>query len=202
MDEACAKLKNELTSKPEVLDEVDRRIIQLEMERLSLQSDVENESVDDMGSLRLSNIDDELEKLKVKQEQLNARWMAERGAVEGVNEIQEKIAEVTLEIEKCEREFDLNRAAELKYSILPALQEKLGMTTGESDGVEIGGFARMLRDEVVADDIANVVAVWTGIPPQKMLESESDRILTMGDKLKERVIGQDEAIEVVTEAIQ
>merc|ERR1711907_894706 len=113
-------------------------------------------------------------------------------------------AAVNLEIEKCEREFDLNQAAELKCSKLPplvdelAVLEKVAEEKGEVDGKE----DRMLRDEVVADDIASVVAVWTGIPPTKLLESERDRILKMADTLKDRVIGQDEAIEVVTEAVQ
>jgi ATP-dependent Clp protease ATP-binding subunit ClpB len=206
VDEACAKLKNELTSKPTVLDEVDRRIIQLEMERLSLKSDAGGDGGDGgKGSQRLQHIDKELEDLKKESEELNARWQAERGSVEGISEIQEKIADVKLDIEKAERDFDLNKAAELKYSTLPKLEEELeGLKKFEDDDDEdkVDDVSRMLRDEVVADDIAAVVAVWTGIPPQKLLETERERILTMGDKLKERVVGQDQAIEVVTEAIQ
>ena len=116
----------------------------------------------------------------------------------------EKIAEVTLEIEKCEREYDLNRAAELKYETLPALEKELADIEAASDveGASDLDGGRMLRDEVTADDIANVVAIWTGIPPTKLLETERDRILSMGEKLKELVIGQDEAVEVVTQAIQ
>merc|ERR1712224_299956 len=108
------------------------------------------------------------------------------------------------EIEKCEREFDLNQAAELKYSKLPPLAKELAALekVAEEKGMPEGKEDRMLRDEVVADDIAAVVAVWTGIPPTKLLESERDRILTMADTLKDRVIGQDEAVEVVTEAVQ
>ena len=205
--EACAKLKNELTSKPTKLDEIDRRIIQLEMERLSLRSDYEEDEVKgkpqaDLESLRLERIDSELSELKAEQEELSARWQAERSGVETVSEVKEKIAAVQLEIEQCEREFDLNRAAELKYSTLPALEkellrfEELGADASKYEG------EKMLRDEVVADDIAAVVAVWTGIPPQKLLETERERILTMGEKLGERVIGQDEAVKVVTDAIQ
>jgi len=204
VDEACAKLKNELTSKPTVLDEVDRRIIQLEMERLSLKSDFADDS-DAEGSQRLANIETKLDNLKQRQKELNDKWQSERGSVDRVNELREEIEKTRLEIEKCEREFDLNRAAELKYSVLPSLEEELEQlkdVAGEA-ATEIGDEEdRMLRDEVVADDIAHVVAVWTGIPPEKMMETERDRILTMGDKLRERVVGQDEAIEVVTEAIQ
>jgi len=206
VDEACAKLKNELTSKPTILDEIDRRIIQMEMERLSLQSDYESgeetEKNNDAGK-RLGVIDKELEELKNQQQALNLKWMAEKGGVDRIKDIKTEIAAVLLEIEKCEREFDLNQAAELKYSKLPPLQEELEKLelAGEAQGL-LDGEDRMLRDEVVADDIADVVAVWTGIPPTKLLESERTRILSMGDLLRERVVGQDEAIEVVTEAVQ
>ena len=208
VDEACAKLKNEITSKPTILDEIDRKIIQLEMERLSLQSDYENdeESLNKRAArdeaARLEKIDQQLVELKKEQEDLTNRWMVEKGGVERIKELKEKVAAVKLEIEKCEREFDLNRAAELKYSSLPALEEELLKLEALDDEGQSNGTERMLRDEVVADDIAAVVATWTGIPPQKLLETERDRILNMGDKLRERVVGQDEAIQVVTEAVQ
>jgi len=205
VDEACAKLKNEITSKPTILDEIDRRIIQLEMERLSLQSDFDkDEGVSKDGGVRLMGIDKELEDLRKQQQELTNRWQAEKGGVDRIKDLKNEIAQVNVEIEKCEREFDLNKAAELKYSTLPSLEDelaKLEAITEEDDSVTAGG-ERMLRDEVVADDIANVVAIWTGIPPNKLLESERDRILHMGDNLKNRVIGQDDAIEVVTEAVQ
>lgn len=207
VDEACAKLKNELTSKPELLDEIDRRIIQLEMERLSLQSDYEKDEDDHRNTRdeadRLWGIDQELENLRTQSEELNAKWLAEKGGVDRLKNLKNEIAEVNLEIEKCEREFDLNTAAELKYSKLPALEAELAQLeaiTEAQDDNESG--ERMLRDEVVADDIANVVAIWTGIPPNKLLETERDRILNMAENLKERVIGQDDAIEVITEAVQ
>jgi ATP-dependent Clp protease ATP-binding subunit ClpB len=205
VDEACAKLKNELTSKPTELDKIDRSIIQLEMERLSLKSDFEGDEGKPQASLeeaRLQKIDKELEKLKKDQEELSNRWMAERGGVDRAHELKEKIAAVELEIAQCERDYDLNRAAELKFSTLPSLQEQLEKVEELvfSEAGKVG--EKMLRDEVNADDIAAVVAVWTGIPPQKLLETERERILTMGDKLKERVVGQDDAVEVVTEAIQ
>lgn len=209
VDEACAKLKNEITSKPTILDEIDRKIIQLEMERLSLQSDYENdeESMKKKSAkdeaFRLEKIDQQLEELKAEQEKLTAKWLKEKGGVDRIKELKEKIAAVKLEIEKCEREFDLNKAAELKYSNLPPLEEELAqLESVDDDGNELEGEERMLRDEVLADDIAAVVATWTGIPPQKLLETERERILTMGEKLKERVVGQDEAVAVVTEAIQ
>jgi ATP-dependent Clp protease ATP-binding subunit ClpB len=208
VDEACAKLKNEITSKPVVLDEIDRRVIQLEMERLSLQSDFDKDEANNKKklaadeSVRLEKIDTELSDLKEEQERLNFAWMAEKGGVNRIKDLKEKIAEVKVEIEKCERVFDLNKAAELKYSALPPLELELegleGMNgeNGDSTG------ERMLRDEVVADDIAAVVAVWTGIPSQKLLETERDRILNMAGKIKERVVGQDNAVQVITDAVQ
>ena len=210
VDEACAKLKNEITSKPTVLDEIDRKIIQLEMERLSLQSDYENDeesmkkNVAKNEAARLNSIDQKLEELKEEQAKLTAKWEAERGGVDRIKQLKEKIAAVKLEIEKCEREFDLNKAAELKYASLPPLEEELAdlENVDEEGNVEVDDEEKMLRDEVIADDIAAVVATWTGIPPQKLLETERERILNMADKLKERVVGQDEAIEIVTEAVQ
>merc|ERR1712078_408914 len=199
--------KNELTSKPTILDEIDRRIIQMEMERLSLQSDFESgedgqEANKDAGK-RLGVIDKELADLKNQQQTLNLKWMAEKGGVDRIKDIKTEIASVMLEIEKCEREFDLNQAAELKYAKLPPLQEELESLEQVAEEKGVGDDEdRMLRDEVIADDIADVVAVWTGIPPTKLLESERTRILSMGDKLKDRVIGQDEAVNVVTEAVQ
>jgi ATP-dependent Clp protease ATP-binding subunit ClpB len=207
VDEACAKLKNELTSKPTILDEIDRRIIQLEMERLSLQSDFEYDEKDlrdtREDTKRLAGIDTELEDLRRQSEELNLRWMAEKGGVDRIKDIKSELVSVELEIEKCEREFDLNKAAELKYAKLPPLREELAKLEqmAEERG-DVDDEERMLRDEVVADDIAAVVATWTGIPPTKLLESERNRILSMGDKLKERVVGQEEAIEVITQAVQ
>jgi len=218
VDEACAKLKNELTTKPTALDEIDRRIIQLEMERLSLQSDA-NDDWDDWEennpkpkpsstvTKRLMKLDDELAELKRESESFNVQWEAEKGGVDAIQILKEKIAQVTLDIERAEREYDLSTAAELKFSELPPLEEELekalAVAEMEDDGEddEMEG-TKMLRDEVIADDIADIIAVWTGIPPQKMLESDRDRILRIGDVLRERVIGQNAAIEVVTEAIQ
>ena len=210
VDEACAKLKNELTSKPLILDEIYRRIIQLEMERLSLQSDadkdVDSASTSNDAQKRLRKLDEELTNLKIQQDDLNMRWQSERGGVDKLKDLKEQIASVKLDIEKAERDYDLNRAAELKFSTLPPLEQELEklveLAESATESPESGEGSKMLRDEVVADDIANVIAVWTGIPPQRMLESERDRILNMGDKLRERVIGQDDAIEVITEAIQ
>ena len=214
VDEACAKLKNELTSKPTALDEVDRRIIQLEMEKLSLSSDA-SKALDSKSAeanrARLAQIDAKLAEKKIVQQNLSERWMAEKGAMEGVTEIQAQINDITFEIEKAERDYDLERAAELKYGTLPELEAKLEAAkpleeareaNNEEGGVDGVGDGKLLRDEVVAEDIADVISVWTGIPANRMMDSEKNKVLAMGDKLKERVVGQDEAIEVVTQSIQ
>lgn len=202
IDEACAKLKNELTSKPLELDEIDRRVIQLEMERLSLQSDAEDEDEYSATSERLRKLDQQITDLKLDQEELNDRWQMERGGVDKLQELKERIAGVNLDIDKAEREYKLNDAAELKFSVLPALEEELRSLEESDVDSSAGGFEKMLNDEVTADDIANVIAIWTGIPAQRMLDNERDRILNMAESLKERVIGQEEAVNVITDAIQ
>ena len=210
VDEACAKLKNELTSKPTALDEVDRRIIQLEMEKLSLSSDtskaLDNKSAE-ANRARLAHLEEEIANLKIEQQELTDRWMSEKGAVDSTMELQEQIAQVTFEIEKAERDYDLEKAAELKYGTLPDLEARLEaakpleeMNNEDQEEKEEGD--KLLRDEVVAEDIANIISVWTGIPANKMLDTEKNKVLAMGGKLKERVVGQDEAIEVVTQSIQ
>mmetsp|Transcript_1440 Transcript_1440/g.2060 ORF Transcript_1440/g.2060 Transcript_1440/m.2060 type:complete len:1013 (-) Transcript_1440:130-3168(-) len=212
VDEACAKLKNELTSKPTMLDEIDRRIIQMEMERLSLRSDAESTADSDDASKkksaasvdRLRKLDQEINELKIQSDELNTRWESERGGVDRLQEVKEQISQVNLDIEKAERDYNLNEAAELKFSKLPQLEvelQKLEKASETKSNVAVGA-EKMLRDEVTADDIANVVAVQTGIPPQRMLETERDRILKMGNILNNRVIGQSQAVEIVTEAIQ
>ncbi|KAL3805561.1 LOW QUALITY PROTEIN: hypothetical protein HJC23_005805 [Cyclotella cryptica] len=199
VDEACAKLKNQLTSKPEALDEVDRRIIQLEMERLSLSSDqakLLDQKSAEANRARLYHLDSEIEELKLQQQDLPP------GAVDSYAGLQEQIAQVVFEIEKAEKEYDLQKAAELKYGTLPELQRRLEETTPEEEGENGMGtqVEKLLRDEVIAEDIANIISVWTGIPASKMLDSEKNKVLTMGQKLRSVLL--DEAIDVVTQAIQ
>mmetsp|Transcript_9146 Transcript_9146/g.14061 ORF Transcript_9146/g.14061 Transcript_9146/m.14061 type:complete len:976 (-) Transcript_9146:167-3094(-) len=199
IDEACAKLKNELTSKPIQLDEIDRRIIQLEMERLSLSSDSAGSDNE-----RLRKIDSELEELRSTSADLNAKWELEKGGVDRLNELKEELNQVQIDIEKAERDYELNVAAQLKYEKLPAIEKEIEQLSEMQDAANEAGESgeKMLNDEVTAEDIANVVAANTGIPPQKLVSTERDKILSMDSLLKERVIGQDEAIQVVTEAIQ
>ncbi|CAM9142065.1 unnamed protein product [Choristocarpus tenellus] len=200
VDESAAKLNIEVTSKPQVIDEVDRRLIQLEMEKLSLRSETKRDSLE-----RVTQIDEEMDSLKEKQAELTAVWDNERNRVGKVQELKEKIDAAKVDIENAERSYNLNLAAELKYSTIPALQRELEEEEKVLDaaaGASLEGDTRLLRDEVTPDDIAAVVAAWTGIPPGKLLESDREKLLNLGDVLHERVIGQDEAVRVVAEAVQ
>ncbi|CAM9175199.1 unnamed protein product [Chrysoparadoxa australica] len=194
VDEAAAKLNIEVTSKPQILDEVDRRLIQLEMEKLSLSKDSTREA-----KKRVDQIESEMTSLKDKQESLKSEWESERGRVETVTRLKERIDALKVEIDTAERSYDLNKAAELKYQTLPQVQAELE-AEGERLSSQDGG-RRLLRDEVTPDDIASVVAAWTGIPPGKLLASERDKLLHLEDELHQRVIGQNEAVQAVSEAI-
>ncbi|CAM9557357.1 unnamed protein product, partial [Discosporangium mesarthrocarpum] len=209
VDEAAAKLNIEailatiskqVTSKPQVIDEVDRRLIQLEMEKLSLRKETKADALE-----RVRQIDEEMGRMKEKQASLTKVWDMERGRVGKVQELKEKIDATRLEIENAERDYKLNHAAELKYSTLPQLQKDLEAEEAAMDmerDVPDEDSTRLLRDEVTPDDIAAVVASWTGIPPGKLMESERSKLMHLDDHLHERVIGQDEAVRVVAEAIQ
>eukprot|EP01035_Chromulina_nebulosa_P018228 gene18228-23897_t len=193
VDEAAAKLNIEVTSKPQAIDDLDRRIIQLQMERLSI-------SRDDPNSSRLISIDQQLNLLNREVEELKRRWELERAGVTKLQEIKNQIDLTITQIAKAERDYDLNNAAVLKYGTLPELQRQLKI---EEDLIGSGEISsRMIRDTVSEDDIAAVVSVWTGVPISKLLESESQKLLKLQDELDKRVIGQHEATRVVAEAIQ
>lgn len=198
VDEAAAKLKMEITSKPSALDEVDRRVLQLEMERLSLQKAA---PTDRGAAARLSSLEAELDGLKKHQMELNARWEEERDEMSKVQRLREEIDRVNLEIQQAERDYDLNRAAELKYGTILELQKQLEQAEKELEGAERSG-SRMLHQEVTEDDIAFIVSKWTGIPVSKLMASDRDKLLHLADELHRRVIGQDEAVEAVADAIQ
>jgi ATP-dependent Clp protease ATP-binding subunit ClpB len=196
VDEASAKLKMEITSKPEELDEIDRKILQLEMERLSLEKED-----NPISQERLAKLEKELANLKEEQSEINAQWQSEKEVIEQIRNLKEEINAVNLEIEQAERAYDLNRAAELRHGKLPKLQEetveieqKLAerQTTGKS----------LLREEVLESDIAEIIAKWTGIPLRKLIESEKSKLLNLEAELHERVIGQEEAVTAVADSIQ
>ena len=196
VDEAAAKLKMEITSKPEELDEVDRKILQLEMERLSL-----NKEEDPISKERLEKLEKELADFKEEQSRINAQWQSEKEVIDQIRVLKEEVNAVNLEIEQAERDYDLNRAAELRHGRLPKLQEDIAeieqklaerQTTGKS----------LLREEVLESDIAEIIAKWTGIPLKKLIESEKSKLLNLETELHERVIGQEEAVTAVADSIQ
>ncbi|XP_023771408.1 chaperone protein ClpB3, chloroplastic [Lactuca sativa] len=196
VDEAAAKLKMEITSKPTALDEINRSVLKLEMERLSLTSDTDKASKD-----RLSRLEAELALLKERQAELNQQWEHEKGVMTNMQSIKEEIDRVNLEIQQAEREYDLNRAAELKYGSLNSLLRQL--ETAEKELVEYMSSGKsMLREEVTGDDIAEIVSKWTGIPLSKLKQSEREKLLHLEEELHNRVVGQDPAVTAVAEAIQ
>ncbi len=196
VDEAAAKLKMEITSKPEELDEIDRKILQREMERLSLQK--EN---DDLSRERLKILEKELANLKEEQSQLNAQWQSEKEVIDQIRTLREEIDQVNLEIQQAERDYDLNRAAELRYGKLTDLQRQVKEIQHKLAEKQTSGRS-LLREEVVESDIAEIIAKWTGIPLSKLVESEKEKLLHLEDELHQRVVGQDEAVCAVADAIQ
>jgi ATP-dependent Clp protease ATP-binding subunit ClpB len=196
VDEAAAKLKMEITSKPEELDEVDRKILQLEMERLSLQKESDSASLD-----RLDRLEKELANLKEQQSALNAQWQAEKDVIDQIQSIKEEIDRVNIEIQQAERDYDLNRAAELKYGKLTELQRQLEKVEAQLSDTQTSG-KTLLREEVTEADIAEIISKWTGIPVTKLVQSEMQKLLLLEDELHQRVIGQEEAVTAVADAIQ
>jgi ATP-dependent Clp protease ATP-binding subunit ClpB len=196
VDEAAAKLKMEITSKPEELDEIDRKVLQLEMERLSLEKESDPGSKD-----RLGRLEKELADLKEEQSSLNAHWQTEKQAIEQIRSIREEIEQVNIEISQAERDYDLSKAAELKYGKYNELQRSLKEAEDKLSEVQTTGRS-LLREEVSEEDIAEIIAKWTGIPVSKLVESERDKLLHLEDELHKRVVGQDEAVTAVAEAIQ
>ncbi|MEA5462101.1 ATP-dependent chaperone ClpB [Leptothoe sp. PORK10 BA2] len=196
MDEAAAKLKMEITSKPEELDEVDRKILQLEMERLSLKNETDAGSVE-----RLDRLERELANLKEEQSTLNAQWQSEKDGIDQIQVIKEEIDRVNIEVAQAERDYDYNRAAELKYGKLTELQEQVSQAEKKLAESQSSGHT-LLREEVTEEDIAEIISKWTGIPISKLVQSEMAKLLHLADELHERVIGQDEAVVAVADAIQ
>ncbi|NJO79194.1 MAG: ATP-dependent chaperone ClpB [Cyanobacteria bacterium RM1_2_2] len=196
VDEAAAKLKMEITSKPEELDEVDRKILQLEMERLSLQKESDVASRE-----RLERIEKELADLKEAQSSLNAQWQAEKDVIVEIQKLKEEIDRINLEIQQAERDYDLNKAAELKYGTLTDRQRKLQEAETKLTQTQTSGKS-LLREEVTEADIAEIISKWTGIPVSKLVESEMQKLLHLEEELHRRVIGQDEAVTAVADSIQ
>ncbi|WP_353931672.1 ATP-dependent chaperone ClpB [Okeanomitos corallinicola TIOX110] len=196
VDEAAARLKMEITSKPEELDEIDRKILQLEMEKLSLQKESDLASRE-----RLERLEKELADFKEEQRTLSTQWQSEKDVITKLQSIKEEIDRVNLEIQQAERNYDLNRAAELKYGKLTDLHRQLETVESELTNAQGTGKA-LLREEVTEADIAEIISKWTGIPISKLVESEKEKLLHLEDELHQRVIGQSEAVTAVADAIQ
>ncbi|CCH67678.1 ClpB protein [Richelia intracellularis HH01] len=196
VDEAAARLKMEITSKPEELDEIDRKILQLEMEKLSLQKESDIASKE-----RLEKLEKELADFKEEQSTLNAQWHSEKDVITKIQSVKEEIDRVNLEIQQAERNYDLNRAAELKYGRLTQLHQKLEITEAELTQAQ-GSGTSLLREEIAESDIAEIISKWTGIPMSKLVESEMEKLLGLENDLHQHVIGQEEAVTAVADSIQ
>ncbi|WP_300802755.1 ATP-dependent chaperone ClpB [uncultured Desulfovibrio sp.] len=192
IDEAAALIRTEIDSLPADLDEVNRKVMQLEIEREALRRET-----DEASRERLEKLESELGELRVQQGELRSQWEREKGSIDEVRRIKGEIEQVKLAIEQAERSYDLNKAAELKYSTLLELQKKLDAASGAQDA----GAQRLLKEEVRPDDVAEIVARWTGIPVTRLMESEREKLLRLADQLHERVVGQDEAVSAVADAV-
>ncbi|RMF57044.1 MAG: ATP-dependent chaperone ClpB [Calditrichaeota bacterium] len=195
IDEAAAKLRTEIDSMPEEIDEIERRIKQLEIEQVALKKEKDAASKE-----RLEKLKKELSDLKEKSAQLKARWQTEKATITQIRSVKEQIEETRKNAEKAEREGDYNKAAELRYGKLGELEAQLKTLNQKLEELHENG--ALLKEEVTEEDIAEIVSRWTGIPVARMLESEREKILKIADRLRQRVVGQDEAIEAVSFAVQ
>ena len=193
MDEAAAKLRTEIDSMPADLDEIMRRTMQLEIEREALKKEKDKRSKD-----RLEKIEKELASLRESGNSLKSKWEEEKQQLISLRDLRSEIEDVKFEIEQAERDYDLNRAAELKYGKLIQLEKKLEELTKKIDESEQN---RLLKEEIDEEDIAQVVARWTGIPVAKLMQGEMERLLNLEDHLHQWVVGQDEAVKAVSDAI-
>ncbi|MBR0426857.1 MAG: ATP-dependent chaperone ClpB [Clostridia bacterium] len=193
IDEACSMIKTEMESMPTELDEVSRKIMQLEIEETALSKEK-----DDISKKRLEDIKKDKAELKTKFDGMKAKWDNEKQAINKVQKLREEIENINAQIEKAERDYDLNKVAELRYGKLPELQQKLKQ---EEELIEKSKENGLLRNKVTEEEITKIISRWTGIPVTKLMEGEREKILNLDKILHKRVIGQDEAVEKVSEAI-
>ena len=195
VDEACAMIRTEIDSMPAELDDIRRRIMQLEIEEMALKKEDDRLSQD-----RLAKLTEELAESKDKFNAMKARWEAERDSVDAVKRIKGEIEQLNADIENAQMNLEYERAAKLKYSDLPALEKQLA--EAEEAAEKRGAEDSMVHDTVTEEEIANIVAKWTGIPVSKLMEGEREKLLHLDEVIHRRVVGQDEAVRLVTEAIQ
>jgi ATP-dependent Clp protease ATP-binding subunit ClpB len=193
IDEASAQLRLEVNSMPAEIDAIERKIRKLEIEREAIKREKNKE--------RLSIINNEVANLGEELRQLKAKWKEERDIVTQIQDQKQQIEDLKYQAEKADRESDLGKVAEINYGLLPKTKEKLEQLSNQLKDMEVQG-KRLLREEITSEDIAKIVSTWTGIPVNKMLSSDKEKLLKIEDKLHERVIGQDEAIKAVSDAIR
>ena len=195
VDEACAMIRTEMDSMPTELDEIRRKIMQHEIEEAALKKED-----DKLSKAHLQEVQQELSEMRDQFNEMKAKWENEKNAISKVQKLREELEQVNAEIERAERDYDLNRAAELKYGRLPALQKELAEEEAIAEKQKEEKDS-LLRDKVTEEEIARIVGRWTGIPVSKLMEGEREKLLHMEDVLHRRVIGQDEAVTKVSEAI-
>ena len=193
VDEACAMIRTELDSMPAELDEVTRRMMQLEIEEAALKKET-----DEISQIRLKELQKELANLKEKADEMKAKWQIEMEGIQKLRRLREELEKARRDLIDAENEYDLNKAAELRHGKIPALEKQIKQLEEEMQGKETN---KMLREEVTEEEIAGIVAKWTGIPVAKLVEGEREKLLKLEQTLKKRVIGQDEAIELVADAV-
>ncbi|HEY7799509.1 MAG TPA: ATP-dependent chaperone ClpB [Hyphomonadaceae bacterium] len=197
MDEAASRLRMAVESKPEELDEIDRRLMQIRIEAEALKKEK-----DDASKERLKRREAEIKELQAKSDEISAAWKAEKTRLAGATSAKEQLDRARAELADAERRGDFSRAGELKYGRIPALEKQIADAEGKTAAGDKGGKAPLVKEEVDADAIAAVVSRWTGIPVDKMMEGEREKLLHMEDSLRNRVIGQDEALEIVSNAVR
>jgi ATP-dependent Clp protease ATP-binding subunit ClpB len=195
IDEAAAHLRTEIDSKPQALDEVDRAILQLEIEKQALQKEKDKASQE-----RLERIEQDLADLREKSKAMTAQWQAEKEAIEKYKELKEQLDQAQYEMEQAERNSDLEKASRLRYGTIRDLQTQIGAAEAQLKAQQEQG--ALLKEEVDAEEIADVVGKWTGIPVSRLLEGEMEKLLHMEERLHQRVVGQDEAITAVSNAVR
>ncbi|MHB8240433.1 MAG: ATP-dependent chaperone ClpB [Solirubrobacteraceae bacterium] len=197
IDEAASGLRIEIDSLPTEIDEVDRRVMQLEIERTSLSKESDSASAE-----RREAIERELAELQERSAAMKAQWQSEKQAIQGISDLKEQLEQARMDAERAQRDADLERASKLLYQDIPELERRLGEGEVGEDERAQSDTPVFLKEEVDADDIAEVVARWTGIPVSRLLEGETEKLIHMEDRLHERVVGQDEAIEAVATALR
>ncbi len=194
IDESASRLRIEIDSLPEEIDVLDRRIMQLEIELTSLEQETDEASAE-----RREAIERELSDLRERTDAMKAEWQAEKEAIKGISEAKEQLEQAKVELERAQREGDLSRAAELRYGVIPELEKKVAEGEAREDEPRE---TRFLQEEVTSEDVAEVVAKWTGIPVSRLMEGEVEKLVHMEERLHRRVVGQDEAIRAVSDALR